>query len=200
MSLIALVLAVAAVAATPPVVPPPLPAPAPVVAAPAPARPAPPPPPAPVTSPLAPAKLGKLMCYSPDQALRTCGAMAAYGFPTDGRILNRAQVVVTPTPYIVMTTLTAVTQRGPAVCGRMEGAAEATFTIDGKPADEATTADLRGQIARAFTAYDGVEVCTTYVPFREGFMANVAIGGAPRPDMNQPVIWVELNDGYVVGQ
>lgn len=195
MSLLALVLA-AAVAATPPVVPPPLPAPAPapalIVAAP------PAPPPAPVASPLAPAKLGRLMCYSPDQALKTCGAMAAYGFPTDGKILNRAQVVVTPNPYTVMTTLTAVTVRGPAVCGRMEGAAEATFTIDGKPADEATTADLRGQIAGAFTAFEGVEVCTTYVPFREGFMANVSIGGAPRPDMNQPVIWVELNDGYVV--
>jgi hypothetical protein len=196
MSLLALVLA-AAVATTPPVVPPPLPAPAP---APVPVVAAPPaPPPAPVASPLAPAKLGKLMCYSPDQALKTCGAMAAYGFPTDGKILNRAQLVVTPSPYIVMTTLTPVTVRGSAVCGRMQGAAEATFTIDGKPADEATTADLRGQIARAFTAYDGVEVCTTYVPFREGFMANVAIGGAPRPDMNQPVIWVELNDGYVVG-
>ena len=198
MSLLALLLAAAVAPETPPAVPPPLPAPAPVAAAPA--RPAPPPPPAPVANPLAPAKLGKLMCYSPDQALRTCGAMAAYGFPTDGKILNRAQVVVTPSPYTVMTTLTAVTLRGPAVCGRMEGAAEATFTIDGKPADAATTADLRGQIARAFTAYEGVEVCTAYVPFREGFMATVSIGGAPRPDMNQPVIWVELNDGYVVGQ
>lgn len=191
MSLLALVLA-AAVSATPPVVPPPLPAPALVVAAP------PAPPPAPVASPLAPAKLGRLLCYSPDQALKTCAAMTAYGFPADGKILNRAQVVITPSPFIVMTTLTTVTVRGPAVCGRMEGAAEATFTIDGKPADEATTADLRGQIAGAFTAFDGVEVCTTYVPFREGFMANVSIGGAPRPDLNQPVIWVEFNDGYVV--
>jgi len=191
MSLLALVLAAALAPVAPPVLPPSPPPPQP---------PQPAAPPAPVANPLAPAKLGKLMCYSPDQALKTCGAMAAYGFPTDGRILNRAQVVVTPSPYIVMTTLTPVTLRGPAVCGRMEGAAEASFTIDGKPADEATTTDLRGQIARAFTAYDGVEVCTTYVPFREGFMATVSIGGAPRPDMNQPVIWVELNDGYVVGQ
>jgi hypothetical protein len=157
-----------------------------------------PPPPVPVATPLAPARAGKLQCYAPDQALKTCGALAGYSFAADGRILNRAEVVVSPTPFTTMTTTAPVTVRGPAVCGLMEGVETATFRIDGKPADAATTAQLRGQVAGGFAAFAGQEVCTRYYPFREGLLATVTVGAVPRPDMTQPVIWVDPGDGYAV--
>lgn len=166
--------------------------------APAPAPPAAPLPPAPVADPLAPARAGRLQCFSPDEALRTCGALSAYTLAPDGGIVHRAEVVISPAPFTTMTTSASVRVRGPAVCGRMTGAQAATFRVEGKPVDEAATAELRARIGQAFAAFGEAEVCTTYVPHREGFMALVTIGGAPRSDLNQPVIWVRPEEGYAV--
>ena len=157
-----------------------------------------PPAPAPITDPLAPAKTGKLLCSSPDQALATCGALASYVFTKDGAIVSRSEVVVSPRPFTTMTTSASVRVRGAEVCGRLTGVQAATFVIDRKPADEATTAALRTRLGPAFNGFAGVELCTVYVPRWEGFMALISIGGERRPGLDQPVIWVDPAEGYAV--
>lgn len=147
--------------------------------------------------PLGPAREGRLQCHSPDAARKTCGAIATYSFAADGTISNQAEVMLNPSPLIVMRDQTPVVVRDGAVCGPLTGLEGAVFTIDGQPADPQTAEMLRGQLSAAF-AQLGTEVCTRYTPQGEGWLAEAFIDGRPRPDLNQPVIWVPPTDGYSV--
>ena len=147
--------------------------------------------------PLAPAREGQLQCHSPDTARKTCAALAGYTFAADGTIRNQAEVMLNPTPLIVMRDEAPVVVRDGAVCGPMTGFEDAAFTIDGQPADPAMAEMIRGQVAAAF-AQLGSEGCTTYSPQGDGFLAEAVIDGQPRPELNQPVIWVSPSDGYSV--
>lgn len=146
---------------------------------------------------LAPAREGQLQCYSPDVARKTCAALAGYTFATSGEILNQSEVMINPAPLIVMKDETPVVVRDGAVCGPMAGLDGAVFHIEGAPADAETTEMIRGQVEAAF-AEMGTEGCTRYTPQGEGWLAEVAIDGQPRPELNQPGIWVSPSDGYSV--
>ena len=106
--------------------------------------------------PLGPAREGRLQCHSPGAARKTCGAIATYSFAADGTISNQAEVMLNPSPLIVMRDQIPVVVRDGAVCGPLTG--------------------LEG----------------------EGWLAEAFIDGRPRPDLNQPVIWVSPTDGYSV--
>lgn len=147
--------------------------------------------------PLAPAREGRLQCHEPDAARKACAALAGYTFAADGTILNQAEVMLNPSPLIVMRDEEPVVVRDGAVCGRMTGFEDTVFTVDGEPADPALAEALRGQVAAAFAEL-GTEGCTRYTPQGEGWLAEVSIDGAPRPEFNQRVIWVSPSDGYAV--
>ena len=68
---------------------------------------------------LAPAWAGKVQCYSPDAARKTCASIGAYTRLPGGGIENRAVVLVSKSPLIVMETRTPVSQKGEAICGPM---------------------------------------------------------------------------------
>lgn len=150
-----------------------------------------------IADPLAPAREGQLQCHSPDVARKTCAALAGYTFPKEGLILNQAETLLNPSPAIIMRVESPVQVRGGAICGDMSGVEGATFTIEGQPAEESTTALLRGQVETAF-AQIGREGCTTYTPQGDGLLAEVTVDGKSRPDLNQPVIWVSPADGYSI--
>jgi hypothetical protein len=147
--------------------------------------------------PLGPAREGQLQCHSPDPARKTCSALAGYTFAADGAISNQAEVMLNPSPLIVMRDQSPVVVRDGAVCGPMTGLEDAVFTIEGQPADPQTAEMIRGQVSTAF-AQLGTEACTRYAPQGEGWLAEAVIDGHPRPDLNQPVIWVSPTDGYSV--
>lgn len=105
--------------------------------------------------------------------------------------------MLNPSPLIVMRDQIPVVVRDGAVCGPLTDLEGAVFTIDGQPADPQTAEMLRGQLSAAF-AQLGTEVCTHYTPQGEGWLAEAVIDGRPRPDLNQPVIWVSPTDGYSV--
>ena len=149
------------------------------------------------SDPLGPARAGLLQCHSPDTARKTCAALAGYTFEVDGRILNQAEVMLTPSPLIVMRNVSPVVVRDGAVCGELAGLDNAVFTSGGRPVAPAMASMIRAQVSAAF-AQIGKEACTTYTPQGDGLLAQVAVDGVARPELNQPVIWVSPSDGYVV--
>lgn len=149
---------------------------------------------------LAPARAGQLQCYAPNTAHKTCQSLAGYAFAADGTINNSADTLILQQPAIVMRTNVPVIVRSGAVCGpiRAEDLQGATFTIDGAPATAQQTETMRAQLAQQMAGILNVDICTTYVADGDGFRAEASFNGAPRPDLNQHVIWVGANDGWTV--
>ncbi|MDP1632651.1 MAG: hypothetical protein Q8L66_14645 [Caulobacter sp.] len=153
----------------------------------------------PAADPLAPARAGWLQCHTPDRSRKTCLALAGYRFAADGAILNEAQVLLSPDPLVTLTTVSPVVVRDGAVCGPFEGLDTASVAVRGQPADAGTTAAVRQQMIAAMAAYIGKEGCTTYAPAGDGLIGHVTLGATRRPDLDQPVLWVDPAEGWVVG-
>ena len=148
--------------------------------------------------PLAPAREGRLQCFEPNVAAKTCQSISAYTFQPNGVIDNPAQVLIMPSPVIIMNINSPVTIRNSAVCGPLAAAdiQRATFTIDGAAASETDTAAIRNELTQQLAPMIGQETCLTLTPDGAGFRADTTIAGAPQPQQTQHVIWVSANDGY----
>jgi hypothetical protein len=85
-----------------------------------------------VADPLAPARIGDLQCYGADPVRKTCRALAGYSFEADGKILNKAEVVLQESPLVTMTTVSPVTMRDGAVCGPLSGVDKAQIAVRGR--------------------------------------------------------------------
>ena len=151
--------------------------------------------------PLAEGLAGKLQCYRPDTTRKTCGALSSYSLRRDGAVLNTADVMLSPNPVVVMHTVSTVEIKGEAVCGplRKDDIDGAAILVNGVPLPEEKAVAARAQIAGAFQAMLGKEVCTTYVPDGDKLSAHVSVDGKPNPAFTQTVIWVNPEDGYKVG-
>ncbi len=148
--------------------------------------------------PLAPARAGKLQCHAPNAAAKSCRSLASYTFAPDGSILNKADVLLAPQMGLIMTVTSPVAVKNGAVCGALSGIDKATFVMNGQPTDQATTDAIRQQVGQAMAPMLGKQVCTTYKPDGEGFIASAVIDGQPAPGGDQKVIWVAPTDGYKV--
>lgn len=154
-----------------------------------------------VPDPLAPARDGKLQCYKPNMARKTCGALAGYSIVGGGKFMNPSTVLVGTDDHVtIMKSSTVVFMRGNAVCGTVDKRTidAATFTFDGRAATDYETARLRLQMAAEMTQNFGKEICTEYDRNGAGFRSRSTVGGQPRPDISQDVIWVGQGDGYRV--
>ncbi|MBV8799105.1 MAG: hypothetical protein JO208_04760 [Alphaproteobacteria bacterium] len=151
--------------------------------------------------PLAKARTGSLQCYSPDAVRKTCNALAGYTFDHNGKILNQAEVLLSPQQFIVMKTISPVEIRGEAVCGplRKQDVDAAQIFVQGKSVTDAQAAQLRAQIETSMAARFGKEVCTTYLPQGNKLTTSVTVDGVTQPDFAETVIWVHPNEGYKVG-
>lgn len=150
--------------------------------------------------PLAEARAGKLQCYRPDMARKTCLALASYSFEANGAISNKAVVLISPQQNVTMTTVSSVVIKGEAVCGpmRREDIEAAEIAVNGTKLPDEQAAGVRAQLVQAITNQIGKEVCTTYVPTGDKFSAQVTVDGAANPLYTQEVIWVKPEDGYQV--
>ncbi|WP_109807968.1 hypothetical protein [Sphingosinithalassobacter portus] len=153
-----------------------------------------------VDDPLAPAREGKLQCYSPDTAAKTCQALAGYELAEDGTYRNTATVLIAPTPAVTMTTVSPVTVKDGAVCGynRVEDLEASEISVDAMPIPEAQASAVRAQIIQALAPMIGPELCTRYTPDGDGLRAEVSFDGVARPEFNTRVIWVSPDEGYRV--
>lgn len=156
--------------------------------------------PAAAADPLAPARSGGLQCYGAgaDPARKTCQALAGYTFGADGVILNQAEVIISPSPLVTMKTVSPVTVKDGAVCGPLSGIDQAQITIEGQPADDAVTAQIRAQLSTAMAPMLGKQVCTAYRRDGDSLVTDVTIDGVARPEMKSTVLWVSPTAGYVV--
>ena len=150
--------------------------------------------------PLAEAHQGKFQCYVQDAARKTCRALAHYEFGANGRIQNPALVLVSAQPITIMAVTTQVTLKADAVCGvaRPEDIDAATLAVAGQPLGDDQKHALKEQIKAAMAPRMGKEICTTYLPEGDHYTAQVAINGAPAPELSAVVYWVGPEDGYTV--
>ena len=156
--------------------------------------------PAAADAPLAPAAAGLVQCYNPDDAKKTCSALASYSDNGDGTWNNTAQLPISRDQPITLTTVTPVTVKGTAVCGsiRREDILHGTLLFSGKPIPASPANDgALSSLADALAPMIGKDICTEYVASEGQLLAKVTIDGKPEtPD--QPVRWIKPSDGYRV--
>lgn len=149
---------------------------------------------------LAPARAGQLQCFEPNAAAKTCQSLGSYVFHANGAIDNVAEILLAPQPVIVMRASGPVTVENNSICGplRAEDIAAATFTVNGAAASDAEAGQIRSAMQQQLAPMIGVQNCMTAVADGEGFRADSTIGGTPRPELSQRMIWVGANDGWRV--
>lgn len=149
---------------------------------------------------LAPARAGQLQCFEPNVAAKTCQSLGSFVFHADGSIDNVAEIVLMPSPVIVMRASGPVTVENNAICGplRAEDIANASFTLNGAAASAEETAQLRGAMSQQLAPLFGVQNCVTLTPDGDGLRAESTIGGTPRPEIAQRAIWVAADAGWRV--
>lgn len=149
--------------------------------------------------PLAPAASGKLQCYEPNRAKKTCQSLASYQLGPKGEILNGATVLISPAPLTTMTATSTVEIIAGQVCGAMREAdvAAASFVVSGKPATPEETAALRARVTEAERPMFDRRICTAYDPEGEALLATATIEGLAEP-LRMHVIWVAPSDGFTV--
>jgi len=155
---------------------------------------------APLPSPIALASDGKLQCYAPNLATKSCQSLAAYEFGPDGGIINPATVLISVTPAITMRVTAPVTIKADSVCGfiRPEDLQAAAFTIAGASATATQAAALKQTIVAAQKGLFGHEICTAYLPQGDALIAKASVDGVAQPAMDQKVLWVSPGDGFKV--
>lgn len=153
-----------------------------------------------LADPLAPARHGKVQCYEPDQARKTCRSIGSYTFESDGTIMNQAEALISPKQLVIMKTNAPVVVRGDAECGtpRKEDLDRAEIDVDGQKLAEEQAAGARLQIEQAMASFIGKEICSTYAPQSNGTMlTSETLDGAPMQN-HEVVLWVDPNDGYKI--
>ncbi|HEY3815124.1 MAG TPA: hypothetical protein VGL66_18045 [Caulobacteraceae bacterium] len=153
--------------------------------------------------PLAPAREGRGQCFNPNAEAKTCVSIAWYGWDEKGFLTNHlALALPSKDAAVVMTVDKAAALKDGAVCSpiRVEDIVEAKFTINGAPADDATTDHLRQAVVSGWASVDRSLVCTTFTPDGDGFRAEATMNGVARPDLTQHVIWIGKDDGWKVAR
>jgi hypothetical protein len=149
--------------------------------------------------PIAEAGDGKLQCYSPNTAKKTCASLDGYRIDDDGMIVNTSTVLISPNPALTMQTRSIVTIKNSQVCGllKREDLDQATFAANGKELNAKQADQIRQQIAQDAKNALGHEICTAYVPKGKGLIAKESDDGGPAKGQ-EPVIWVSPDEGYRV--
>jgi hypothetical protein len=149
--------------------------------------------------PLDRARDGSLQCYEPDAVRKTCKSLAGYTFGKK-KISNQAEVLVSPTPPLVVKFVSPVEIRGEAVCGPLRKAdvESAVISFQGQILEGVDAANIKAQLVSAFGPRLEKEVCTTYRKQGEALVTAETIAGVSYPELQQTVIWVKPSEGYRV--
>jgi hypothetical protein len=153
--------------------------------------------------PLAPARDGKGQCFQPNAEAKTCASIAWYGWDDKGYLTDHLEIALpSKDATVVMILDKSAALKDGAVCSpiRVEDIVEAKFTINGAPADDATTDHLRQAVANGWAGVDRTLVCLTFTTDGDGLRAEETMNGAARPDLTQHVIWVGKDDGWKVAR
>ncbi|HVY87237.1 MAG TPA: hypothetical protein VG942_00105 [Hyphomonadaceae bacterium] len=152
-------------------------------------------------APISQAESGKVQCYQPNLEKKTCRSISGFSAAKDGGFSNPATILVQANPMITVHIVAPVTVKDGKTCGtiRQKDLDQALFSVDAAPASAEQGASLHDQLNAVYKDMIGHEVCVTYVPDGDGFIARGEIDGAPQPNGDQHMIWVAPTDGYHVG-
>jgi hypothetical protein len=150
--------------------------------------------------PLQPAAKGQFQCLSPDPAHKTCKSMIGYRISSGKVIESIATVLISGSPLVTMDVISAVEISDGRVCGQANGqdVLGANFTVDGRPAEMKQSQQFVQQALATAKPLLGRYICRAYLRDGDTMKAKVNVDGAPRPDMDQAVSWVSLDEGYKV--
>lgn len=152
--------------------------------------------------PLAPAREGKLHCYTPDAGKKTCVALSSFTAGPDGSWRADTTMLLAPAPLTIFTSSSVVTVEGAAMCGPVlrEDIMAGTVTMGGIPLPAEQAAPVLEQIAGALSSMIGTKACTTLRPDGDVLVAESTLDGVAAPQLTQRLIWVAPDEGYRVGQ
>lgn len=152
--------------------------------------------------PLAPARQGKLQCYSPDRVNKTCQSLAGYAPDGRGGYRNTAEVLLASAPRITLETVTPVTVKSGAVCGFIRKADLDAGIVrrDGARLEGEAAQRILNAAAQALAPLAGQEICTSYVADGDQWIARGTIGGVADKLPDQAVLWVSPAEGYRVAR
>jgi len=150
--------------------------------------------------PLEPAAKGQFLCLGPDAAKKTCRTTIGYRIASNGAIESISLTAVSAVPLVTMETITTVEIRNNRVCGQVSGQdlQGANFSVDGRSAELKQSAQYVRQALDNAKPLLGRFVCTAVVHDGDVVKTKTHVDGAARPDLDQPVAWVTLDEGYRV--
>jgi hypothetical protein len=151
-------------------------------------------------APIAQAESGKVQCYQPNKEKKTCRSIAGYSPAKDGSFSNPATIMILAKPLTIVHISSPVTVKDGKTCGtiRQKDLDQAVFSIDGAPATPEQSASLHQQLGEVYKGMMGHEVCVTYAPDGEGFIARGEVDGVAQSGGDQHMIWVSPAEGYHV--
>jgi hypothetical protein len=152
-------------------------------------------------SPIERAGNGKRQCYAPDPNHKSCEQIGAYAHNAAGGLVSLNATLISTDPLVIMRTATPLVIKGGQVCGvvRASGVREASFSVDGRPADVHQAGALRRLAASALSASLGHEFCESVSGDGDVQTSQISVDGVRRPDLDRPVLWFSANDDYEVG-
>ena len=151
--------------------------------------------------PLAPARDGRVQCYSPDVERQVCRAIGAYRFEADGRIFNDAENMLDTEPLTILRASYEVYVKDNAECvtGGLLARYIQSIEVDGGALDAEALASRASAIEAYWLSTIGPgEYCSTYHPQPDGSLrAVVTVDGRLRESDNT-ILWVRREDGWRV--
>ena len=130
--------------------------------------------------PLRPATIeGKVQCFSPNVARRTCQTIVQYRALTNVAFINTATVLINSQPGMTMRVSTTSRVVNDAVCGTMMpgNLADATLYRDGAVVPRDVARPILAKVATEMAPLMGRETCTRFAATATGFVAKVSIKG-----------------------
>lgn len=155
------------------------------------------------TDPLAPARMGHVLCYEPDVARQTCYGTATYRRQGNGTIISDIVVAASAVPAIFVHSSAPVFVRGDAECTRLVPSADQITAVyqDGEKLGGSEFESFRRILGSIIDQANGSgrELCFSYKPLANGDLKSTArIDGVARPDLGGTVRWVNPAEGWRV--
>ena len=152
--------------------------------------------------PLKPATIeGKVQCFSPNIARRTCQSMARYR-GNGSYYVNEATILIESMERTTMRISNPVRVVNDAVCAVLQPAdvAGAVIVRDGVVVSRDLAKPILALVATEMASVMRRETCTRFSAAPTGFVAKVSINGVYQPALDRPGIWVSPAEGFTVAR
>jgi hypothetical protein len=149
-------------------------------------------------NPLAPAIAGKIECFNPNEAAKTCDALTIYKLRTDGTFDEFDKMVLIPNPLVTTELKGVAFVQAGMICQKFtsDTLEQATFAIDGKPIDAIQLEALSPALMSGFKTFIGKTSCMRLTANPKGLIAEFEVDGISVERPGQYARWVDADEGY----